>query len=66
MKTNNSNSHIKDGWNKEAQLQKNQPLMELIKQWRQENSDRIPTEEEIYEYQEIQKSLERNRANERV
>ena len=40
--------------------------MELIKQWQKENSDRIPTEEEIYEYQEIQKSLERNRANERV
>ena len=59
MKTNNSNSYIKVDWNKKAQLQKNQPLMELIRQWRQENSDRIPTEEETYEYQEIQKSLER-------
>ena len=57
MKTNNSNSYIKDGWNKEAQLQKNQPLMESIRQWRKENGDRISTEKEIYVYQEIQKSL---------
>ena len=42
-------SHLKKQWDKEAQLRKNQPLMKLIKQWREEQKNQPATEEEIQE-----------------
>lgn len=56
-----NSSHSKAFWDKEAQLQKNQPLMKLIKQWQELKNGQPPTELEIQEYQEIQESLKRNR-----
>ena len=53
--------HANPHWDEEAQLRKNQPLMKLVKQWQEKKSGNPPTEEEIREYQDIQKSLERNR-----
>lgn len=61
-----NNSHVKEQWDKAAQLRKNQPLMKLIKQWREQNNGETATEEEIQEYQDIQESLKRNRYIERV
>lgn len=55
-----NSSHSKAFWDKEAQLQKNQPLMKLIKQWQELKNGQPPTESEIQEYQEIQESLKRN------
>ena len=54
-------SHDNSHWDEEAQLKKNQPLMQLIKQWQEKKSENSPTEEEIREYQDIQESLKRNR-----
>ena len=54
------NSHAERHWDKEAQLKKNQPLMKLVKQWQQQKNGKPATEEEIQEYQDIQKSLKRN------
>ena len=61
-----NNSHVKQEWDKEAQLRKNKPLMKLIKQWREQKNGQAATEEEIQEYQDIQESLKRNRSIERV
>ena len=62
----NNNSHVKEQWDKANQLRKNQPLMQLIKQWREQKNGQPATEEEIQSYQEIQESLKRNRFSERV
>ena len=62
----NNNSHVKEQWDKASQLRKNQPLMQLIKQWREQKNGQPATEEEIQEYQEIQESFKRNRFIERV
>jgi hypothetical protein len=56
-----NNSHVKEQWDKAAQLHKNQPLMKLIKQWKEQKDGETATEEEIKEYQDIQESLKRNR-----
>ena len=61
---NHNNSDSEAQWDKEAQLRKNQPLMKLIKQWREQKNGQIVTEEERQEYQEIQESLTRNRSTE--
>jgi hypothetical protein len=53
-------------WNKEAQLHKNQPLMKLIKQWRESKNAQPATAEEIQEYQEIQEALKRNHSTFRI
>jgi hypothetical protein len=53
-------------WNKEAQLRKNQPLMKLIKQWRESKNAQPATAEEIQEYQEIQEALKRNHSTEQI
>jgi hypothetical protein len=53
-------------WNKEAQLRKNQPLMKLIKQWRESKNAQPATAEEIQEYQEIQEALKRNHSTFRI
>ena len=66
LKSNTNNFHVKQEWDKEAQLRKNQPLMKLIKQWREQKDERSVTAEEIQEYQDIQKALKRNRSVERV
>ncbi|MGK7893976.1 MAG: hypothetical protein AB4372_10220 [Xenococcus sp. (in: cyanobacteria)] len=52
-------SYAKKQWDKEVQLRKNQPLMKLIKQWREEKKGQTATEEEIQEYRDIQESLKR-------
>ncbi|MDJ0649096.1 MAG: hypothetical protein QNJ60_10360 [Xenococcaceae cyanobacterium MO_188.B19] len=54
------NFHANQHWDKEAQLKKNQPLMKLVKQWQQQKNSKPTTEEEVQEYQDIQKSLKRN------
>jgi hypothetical protein len=51
-------------WDKEEQLRKNQPLMQLIKQWREQKNAQPATAEEIQEYQEIQEALKRNHSTE--
>ena len=61
-----NNSHVKQQWDKEAQLRKNQPLMKLIKQWREQKNGQTATAEEIQEYQDIQEALKRNRSVEQV
>ena len=61
-----NNKQVKEQWDKANQLRKNQPLMQLIKQWREQKNGQPATEEEIQEYQEIQESLKRNRFIERV
>ncbi len=48
---------VGEQWDKEAQLRKNQPLMKLIEQWREQNNGQTATEKEIQEYQDIQESL---------
>ena len=55
--------HVKQEWDKAAQLHKNQKLMELIKKWKEEKQGKIATEEEVEEYNDIQESLKRNRLN---
>ena len=57
-----NNSHLEKQWDQEAQLRKNQPLMKLIKQWREPKNGKPATEEEIQEYQDIQESLKRSRS----
>lgn len=57
-------SHANPHWDEEAQLKKNQPLMELIKQWQSQKNGKPPTEEETRDYQDIQESLKRNRFSE--
>lgn len=59
-----TNSKSELDWDKELQLQKNQPLMKLVKQWQADKNDKLPTEEELREYQDIQESLIRNRSSE--
>ncbi len=61
-----NNSPSEGQWDKEAQLLLNQPLMKLIKQWREQKNGQTATEEERQEYQEIQESLKRNRSLEPV
>ena len=61
-----NNSPSEGEWDKEAQLLLNQPLMKLIKQWREQKNGQTATEEERQEYQEIQESLQRNRSLEPV
>ncbi|MGL5943608.1 MAG: hypothetical protein ACRC2S_25230 [Waterburya sp.] len=56
-----NNSQVEKQWDKAEQLRKNQPLMKLIKQWREENNGKIPTAEETQSYQDIQESLKNNR-----
>ncbi len=53
----NNNKQVKEQWDKADQLRKNQPLMQLIEQWRKQTNVQDPTEEEIQEYQEIQEAL---------
>ena len=53
----NNNSHVKEQWDKANQLRKNQPLMQLIKQWREQKNGQPATEEEIQSYREIQEAL---------
>ncbi len=60
------NAHSEVQWDKEAQLRQNQPLMKLIKQWREQKNGQPPTSEEIQEYQDIQESLQKNRSLERI
>ena len=55
------NEHVKEQWDKAAQLRKNQPLMQLIKQWRKLSSGQTATAEEIQSYKDIQEALKRNR-----
>ena len=55
--SNRNNKQVKEQWDKTAQLRKNQPLMQLIEQWREQKNVQAPTEEEIQEYQEIQEAL---------
>ncbi len=61
-----NNSHSQEQWDKEAQLRQNQPLMKLIKQWREQKNGQPATSEEIQEYQAIQESLKRNRFISRI
>lgn len=61
-----SNSQVEKQWDKAEQLRKNQPLMKLIKQWREENNGKMPTAEETQAYQDIQQSLKNNRYIENV
>lgn len=62
----NNNSPQKEQWDKATQLRKNQLLMQLIKQWREQDNGQAPTAEEIQEYREIQEALKRNRHSEKV
>jgi hypothetical protein len=61
-----NNSDREGEWDKEAQLRKNQPLMKLIKQWRESKNAQPATAEEIQEYQEIQEALKRNHSTEQI
>lgn len=61
LKLDSHNFYANQHWDKEAQLKKNQPLMKLVKQWQQQKNGKPATEEEIREYQDIQKSLKRIR-----
>ena len=61
-----NNKQVKEQWDKASQLRKNQPLMQLIKQWREQKNGQSATEEEIQSYQDIQESLKRNRFSKRV
>ncbi len=47
-------------WNKELQLNKNKPLMSLIKQWQENKMGKTITKEEAQEYRNIQQALKRN------
>ena len=60
LESRTNHAPVREQWDKEAQLRKNQPLMKLIKQWREQKNGQTPTEEEIQEYQDIQESLIRN------
>ena len=55
-----NNSYGEKNWDKEAQLQKNQPLMKLIEQWQEQKKAQTATESEIEEYYDIQESLKKN------
>jgi len=57
MPTNGNNSQTKDNWNKQAQLEKNQPLMELIDRWRQQRSSDRSLADEKYANIEMFNSL---------
>ena len=61
-----NNSHLSGEWDREAQLRQNQPLMKLIKQWREQKNAQPATAEEIQEYQGLQEALKRNRFVERI
>ena len=60
LESRTNQASVGEQWDKEAQLRKNKPLMKLIEQWREKNNGQTATEEEIQEYQDIQKSLTRN------
>ncbi|MEM7716010.1 MAG: hypothetical protein AAF349_20960 [Cyanobacteria bacterium P01_A01_bin.68] len=64
LKSDVNSYHVKQEWDKAAQLHQNQPLMELIEKWKQEKQGKITTEEEVQEYNDIQESLKRNRFTE--
>jgi hypothetical protein len=66
LKSETNNSEQEEEWNKEVQLRKNQPLMKLIKQWRESKNEQPATAEEIQEYQEIQEALKRNHSTEQI
>ncbi len=66
LKSGTDNSHLSGEWDKEAQLRQNQPLMKLIKQWREQKNAQPATAEEIQEYQEIQEALKRNHSTEQT
>jgi hypothetical protein len=66
LESETNNSDRQGEWNKEAQLRKNQPLMKLIKQWRESKNAQPATAEEIQEYQEIQEALKRNYSTEQI
>lgn len=66
LKSETNNFEQEGEWNKEAQLRKNQPLMKLIKQWRESKNAQSATAEEIQEYQEIQEALKRNHSTEQI
>lgn len=48
-------------WNKEEQLEKNQPLISLMKKWLEQKSNIISTPEDEQEFKEVQKNLLKNR-----
>lgn len=48
-------------WDREAQVRKNQPLINLMKKWLQQKSDIVSTSEDEQEYQEIQTELLKSR-----
>ena len=66
LRSDNSNSQVKEQWDKAAQLRKNQPLMKLIEQWREPKTGQTATAEEIQEYQDIQEALKRKCFSEKV
>jgi hypothetical protein len=66
LESETNNFHVLGEWDKEAQLRKNQPLMKLIKQWREQKNAQPATAEEIQEYQEIQEALKRNHSTEQI
>ena len=66
LESDTNNSHKEGEWDEEAQLRKNQPLMKLIKQWRERKNGQPATAQEIQEYQEIQEALKRNRSTEQI
>lgn len=51
-----STKHL-NHWNRKEQLQKNQPLMDLINKWLQQKTDQISTPEEEQEYKDVQAEL---------
>ena len=57
LESRTNHAPVGEQWDKEAQLRKNQPLMKLIEQWREQHNGQTATEEEIQEYQDIQESL---------
>lgn len=48
-------------WDREEQLKKNQPLMNLMKKWLEEKKNLIVTPEAEAEYQDFQNELLKNR-----
>ncbi len=59
LESEKNNSIVEQNWDEAEQLRKNQPLMELIQKWKEENQGKIAAEEEIQEYHNIQESLKR-------
>ncbi len=58
--TSSSRREIAQEWDREEQLRQNQPLIKLLRKWREQKESQPPTEEDRREYQEIQETLKRN------